>query len=121
VDRKHKLTHDKPFMCDEANCKRGNPGFGTTNDLNRHKKSVHRIGLFDKSYKCASETCRTKEKIWPRLDNFKQHIDRMHKDEDVYDLIKRYNSNACLTKFKLMMADLPSYLSSRELLQKVPL
>jgi hypothetical protein len=89
MSRKHKLLHEKPFKCSVTNCKRSDQGFTTVNDLDRHKKSVHRIGLFDKSYQCASKNCRTKEKIWPRLDNFKQHIDRTHKDEDLYDLIKR--------------------------------
>lgn len=84
------LRHQKPFKCDIPNCKRGDKGFTTVNDLNRHKKSVHRIGALQNSYQCASEHCRNKEKIWPRLDNFKQHISRMHKGEDEQDLIRRY-------------------------------
>lgn len=87
--RKHILRHDKPYLCDQPRCKRNGQGFTTVNDLDRHKKSVHRIGLLNKSYQCASETCKNKEKIWPRLDNFKQHVERMHKDEDEADLIKR--------------------------------
>ncbi|KAH7076763.1 hypothetical protein BKA63DRAFT_289270 [Paraphoma chrysanthemicola] len=87
--KKHKLKHEKPFKCEEPNCKRTGLGFTTVNDLDRHKKSVHRIGLLKKSYQCASESCRSKEKIWPRLDNFKQHIERMHKEEEPEDLIKR--------------------------------
>jgi hypothetical protein len=78
-------------MCKEPGCKREGQGFTTINDLVRHKKSVHRIGLLKKSYQCASDSCRNKEKIWPRLDNFKQHIERMHKGEDDLDLIKRYD------------------------------
>lgn len=89
--RKHILKHDKPFKCDIPNCSRATQGFTTTNDLERHKKSVHRIGLRSKSYQCASTNCKNKEKIWPRLDNFRQHIDRMHGDEDALDLVKRYN------------------------------
>jgi hypothetical protein len=88
--RKHKLRHDKPFMCDVLGCKRVGQGFTTVNDLDRHKKSVHRVNVLAKSYQCASKTCRNKEKLWPRLDNFKQHIERMHKEEDYIDLIKRY-------------------------------
>ncbi|KAH7086951.1 hypothetical protein FB567DRAFT_526611 [Paraphoma chrysanthemicola] len=87
--KKHKLKHEKPFKCHEPNCKRTGLGFATVNDLDRHKKSVHHIGILKKSYQCASESCRSKEKIWPRLDNFKQHIERMHKGEDAEDLIKR--------------------------------
>jgi hypothetical protein len=89
VDRKHKLKHEKPFKCDRPKCKRRDQGFTTVNDLDRHKKSVHRVGLLQKSYQCASESCRNKEKIWPRLDNFKQHIERMHKGEHMNDLVKR--------------------------------
>ncbi|KAF2462997.1 uncharacterized protein BDR25DRAFT_116972 [Lindgomyces ingoldianus] len=87
--KKHMLKHDKPFKCDIPRCRRGNKGFTTVNDLNRHKKSVHGIGALQNSYRCASETCRNKEKIWPRLDNFKQHIHRMHSEEDETDLIRR--------------------------------
>lgn len=83
------LKHDKPFMCNLSGCKRVGLGFTTTNDLDRHRKSVHGIGLTDKSYQCAAPNCRNKGKIWPRLDNFKQHIERMHKDEEHADLIKR--------------------------------
>ncbi|KAF2109428.1 hypothetical protein BDV96DRAFT_604761 [Lophiotrema nucula] len=87
--KKHMLKHSKPFKCNQANCRRGDRGFTTINDLIRHKKSVHRIGATTNSYQCASETCRNKEKIWPRLDNFKQHISRMHGDEDEADLIRK--------------------------------
>lgn len=86
------LRHNKPFKCHVPGCRRGGKGFTTVNDLNRHKKSVHRIGALENSYQCASEHCRNREKIWPRLDNFKQHIHRMHKDEDEQDLIRRYEA-----------------------------
>lgn len=84
------LKHEKNFVCGELGCKRDGQGFSTINDLDRHKKSVHKIGVTkSKSYKCAASTCTNKDKIWPRLDNFKQHIERMHKDEDSFELIKR--------------------------------
>ncbi|CBX95699.1 hypothetical protein LEMA_P028510.1 [Plenodomus lingam JN3] len=87
--KKHQLRHSKPFKCEEPNCKRHGEGFTTCNDLERHKKSVHCIGLGAGSFQCASEKCRNPYKIWPRLDNFKQHIERMHKEEDQIDLIKK--------------------------------
>lgn len=89
--KKHMLKHDKPHMCDILPCKRAaqGKGFTTVNDLARHKKSVHRIGVNQDSYQCASENCRNKQKLWPRLDNFKQHISRMHRGEDEADLISR--------------------------------
>jgi hypothetical protein len=88
--RKHMLRHEKPFKCDVPGCSR-NEGFTTSNDLDRHKKSIHKIGLDDKSYQCASEKCKAKTKVWPRLDNFKQHIERMHKDENEDELIRKYD------------------------------
>jgi hypothetical protein len=81
--------HTKPFRCEIPDCKRAKEGFTTRNDLDRHHKSVHRIGLKTKSYQCAASGCRNAEKIWPRLDNFKQHIERMHKDENALELIER--------------------------------
>ncbi|KAF2682432.1 hypothetical protein K458DRAFT_405700 [Lentithecium fluviatile CBS 122367] len=91
VSWKHMLKHDKPHVCDHPGCRRAisGKGFTTINDLQRHKKSVHRIGVQKDSYQCASENCRNRGKIWPRLDNFKQHISRMHKGEDEADLIRR--------------------------------
>lgn len=85
------LKHEKPHRCDVLGCKRIS-GFTTTNDRDRHKKSVHRVGLLTdgKSYKCASKACRSKDKFWPRFDNFKQHVQRMHKGENCDDLIRRY-------------------------------
>jgi len=86
------LKHDKPHTCDVYGCRRAaqGKGFTTINDLQRHKKSVHRIGVEKGSYQCASEHCRNRGKIWPRLDNFKQHINRMHKGEDEQELIRKY-------------------------------
>ncbi|KAF3001516.1 hypothetical protein E8E13_009221 [Curvularia kusanoi] len=95
--KKHMLKHVKNFMCTERGCKRAGQGFSTINDLDRHRKSVHKIGVTkSKSYKCAAADCGNKDKIWPRLDNFKQHVQRMHKSEDVLDLIKlsEYNPHA---------------------------
>ena len=89
LKRKHLLKHEKPHKCDVHNCKRNGKGFATINDLDRHKKSVHGIDIDKKSWKCAAERCKSREKCWPRLDNFKQHVRRMHKDEDELDFIKR--------------------------------
>ncbi|KAF2756751.1 hypothetical protein EJ05DRAFT_502244 [Pseudovirgaria hyperparasitica] len=86
--KKHRLKHEKPFHCDVRNCKRTH-GFTTINDLNRHKKSVHKIGGTTKSYKCVASHCKNRDKEWPRLDNFKQHVVRMHPDDDLDDIIRR--------------------------------
>lgn len=84
------LRHTKPFVCEESNCNR-KAGFSTKNDLERHKKSVHKItprNASDKSYRCAATNCPKKEKIWPRLDNFRQHCSRMHKEMDCEELVR---------------------------------
>jgi hypothetical protein len=87
------VRHSKSFTCNEPGCNRKDVGFGTKNDLNRHKRSKHKISVATtQSYMCAAQSCADKKKIWLRLDNFGQHIDRMHKDEDKTDLIKRYVS-----------------------------
>jgi len=88
--REHMLKHASPFVCDVLGCSKRPRGFSTINDLERHKKSIHQIGVTaSKSYKCAALSCGNKGKIWPRLDNLKQHIERMHKDEDMADLVQR--------------------------------
>ncbi|KAF2088130.1 hypothetical protein K490DRAFT_64804 [Saccharata proteae CBS 121410] len=86
---KHTLKHDKPFTCEFITCTR-KVGFTTTNDLQRHMKSVHKVGAGStRSYRCAGKDCKHKDKIWPRLDNFKQHVNRMHPDDDVDDMLRR--------------------------------
>ncbi|KAL6159510.1 hypothetical protein ACJBU6_01948 [Exserohilum turcicum] len=87
--KKHSLKHEKPFKCDAPKCRRTEVGFATVNDLDRHRKSVHSIDLDHKSYKCAAKNCKSKDKLWPRLDNFKQHVHRMHAEEDAADIIER--------------------------------
>ena len=88
--RKHLLRHEKSHKCDLPNCPRGKLGFGTINDLERHKKSKHGIRPrhgATKSYRCASRRCKMSSKLWPRLDNFKQHVKRVHKSENMQELI----------------------------------
>ena len=83
--RKHVLKHDKPFKCTIQGCCRATNGFTTTNDLDRHNWTKHHIvahGREAKIYRCASKHCVERSKEWPRLDNFKQHVERMHKKEN---------------------------------------
>ncbi|RMD44103.1 hypothetical protein DV735_g964, partial [Chaetothyriales sp. CBS 134920] len=63
-------------------------GFATLNDLHRHQKSVHQtVTPGSRSYKCFAPGCSKSDKIWPRLDNFKQHLKRLHKSESLDELI----------------------------------
>ena len=84
---KHQLRHDKPHVCDVAGCTR-KTGFTTKNDLDRHKKSIHQI-YTGKSYMCAAPHCAKKNKIWPRADNFRQHIIRLHQEFEVQELMDK--------------------------------
>ncbi|KAK2799011.1 hypothetical protein FQN50_008638 [Emmonsiellopsis sp. PD_5] len=93
--KKHMLRHEKKFLCREPGCNR-TQGFGTINDLERHQKCVHGIEPkhgSNKQYKCFAEGCPKAEKDWPRLDNFKQHLIRMHPDVNQDELLKRNRSN----------------------------
>ncbi|KAL8736082.1 MAG: hypothetical protein Q9181_002568 [Wetmoreana brouardii] len=89
--RKHMLRHQKPFKCDVSGCTKVD-GFSTNNDLDRHRKSVHKImpnNSTDRSFRCAARNCPKKDKIWPRLDNFRQHCVRIHHDMDCDELVKK--------------------------------
>ncbi|KAJ5902396.1 Zinc finger C2H2 [Penicillium taxi] len=89
--RKHEARHQKLFKCDEPNCSR-KEGFGTINDLARHKKCVHKKEPErgpKMMYMCFGRNCPRPNKKWPRLDNFKQHLSRMHHEEDADRLLKK--------------------------------
>jgi hypothetical protein len=74
----------------EEGCPRAAIGFATINDLYRHEKSVHgkHVGK-SRMYKCFAPGCAKASKLWPRLDNFKQHLIRMHPNEDIDLLVKK--------------------------------
>ncbi|KAJ5782227.1 hypothetical protein N7457_004001 [Penicillium paradoxum] len=89
--RKHEARHKKQFKCDVPNCAR-KEGFGTINDLARHKKCVHNKEPErgpKMMYMCFGRHCPRLNKEWPRLDNFKQHLNRMHSEEDGEILLKK--------------------------------
>ncbi|GJC79422.1 krueppel-like factor 15 [Colletotrichum liriopes] len=67
------------LKCDVSGCTR-KEGFGTLNDLDRHKGSVH-PDVFNAGprFRCQIGACQTKDKIWPRADNFRQHLKRVHR------------------------------------------
>ena len=86
------LKHEKPFKCKYPGCPRSRQGFTSRNDLDRHNKSVHKqppTNSNDRSFVCQGAGCTKRRKIWPRLDNFKSHCERMHKSEDLDTLIQR--------------------------------
>ncbi|PVH85156.1 hypothetical protein DL98DRAFT_583750 [Cadophora sp. DSE1049] len=94
--KKHDLRHRKPYMCKVPGCSR-TEGFSTTNDLDRHTKSKHPSAIPEnastKRYRCLVPGCKSKDKAWPRLDNFRSHLKRVHanyirSDEHFDDMIR---------------------------------
>ncbi|KAG6013410.1 hypothetical protein E4U54_006768, partial [Claviceps lovelessii] len=83
--RKHINRHNKPHKCGFHNCTKG---FATQNDLDRHKRTVHRKEYLGKGnmilYECLhckdqrGKLNTRKKTEWPRKDNFLAHLDRMH-------------------------------------------
>lgn len=88
--RKHHFRHTKPFTCPKPSCSR-KEGFSTVNDLDRHTKSKHPGEMQSKTYRCLVAGCKSQDKIWPRLDNFRSHLKRMHhlQDGSIDDYVNR--------------------------------
>jgi hypothetical protein len=96
--RKHDLRHRKPFFCQVSGCSR-TEGFSTSNDLERHTMSKHPSTALAttqgaKKFRCLVPGCKSSEKAWPRLDNFRSHLKRvhgnsLHTDDDYDDLVRR--------------------------------
>ncbi|KAI1208695.1 uncharacterized protein F4807DRAFT_146950 [Annulohypoxylon truncatum] len=78
--KKHKQRHDKPFKCNVKYCTRS-VGFSTPNDLDRHIRSLHpEEDATGNRYRCPIGACKNKDKIWPRADNFRAHMRRVHQE-----------------------------------------
>ncbi|RMJ04960.1 hypothetical protein CDV36_014363 [Fusarium kuroshium] len=76
--RKHLKAHALPFKCDFQGCPR-KVGFSSRNDLDRHKWTVHKVWSVDGAvFLCPFGTCRQQRKPWPRADNFRAHLGRVH-------------------------------------------
>ncbi|KAI2623768.1 hypothetical protein GGS21DRAFT_494092 [Xylaria nigripes] len=83
--KKHDQRHKKPFKCEIKGCLRQD-GFSTANDLDRHKRSVHPTSqALGKFYVCPFGHCQRKDKRWPRADNFRAHLKRVHSRDEVSD------------------------------------
>ncbi|CEI67081.1 unnamed protein product [Fusarium venenatum] len=89
--RKHELKHSLPWCCNVSGCSRSK-GFTSKNDLDRHKKTVHNDRTVSgRTFVCNIGGCAKKTKIWPRADNFRSHLERMHH--------KTYSANDDLTEY----------------------
>jgi hypothetical protein len=80
----HTQHSTKPYICPLAEC---NSRFLHHSDLCRHQKTVHMRRESGLGYRCAFEGCPKTDKIWTRLDSFKQHILRRHQSADVHNII----------------------------------
>lgn len=110
--KKHVLRHEKPFCCPLEGCPKSKKGCGftTPNDLDRHKRTRHKIFPPQaKVYVCASPGCAEAGRSWPRFDNFKQHVERMHKDEDTNLLLTE--SQKILNSGDPLLAEASDHLS----------
>ncbi|KAJ9657216.1 hypothetical protein H2198_004442 [Neophaeococcomyces mojaviensis] len=68
---------DKKFLCEICSGKKKQ--FSTSNDLAQHQKTVHgKMQVGDCVWICKIADCPAGTKSWPRLDNFKQHLIKMH-------------------------------------------
>ena len=107
--KKDQNRHKRPHKCTINGCPRKD-GFSTVNDLNRHLKSRHSVPVpGSKDYKCLVSGCSKPDKIWPRLDNFRQHAVRMHPDfhfDQILSLSQRWFEQ------RSGNAHIPSYVSS---------
>ncbi|KAF4983849.1 hypothetical protein FZEAL_830 [Fusarium zealandicum] len=76
--RKHQLKHTLPWECDVTGCPRLK-GFTSKNDLDRHKRTVHGdSSVAGRTFVCNIGACANKSKLWPRADNFRSHLSRIH-------------------------------------------
>lgn len=77
-------------LCDFPSCPRGE-GFSTSYELDRHKRSVHHeYDNSDKAcrWRCVSDSCKKRDKVWTRLDNFRKHVRDKHQSENLDTLIE---------------------------------
>jgi hypothetical protein len=92
---KHLQRHKKPHLCTYPDCSRSANGFASNNDLVRHKRTVHGEMQNGRTFICHHDACAKKDKYWPRADNFRSHLLRVHKlqikaEDDLGDYVYQY-------------------------------
>jgi hypothetical protein len=80
------VEEEKIYNCTVSKCQ---SKFTHKYDLCRHEKTVHMSQGAGEGYRCASVGCKKADKIWTRLDNFKQHLARRHGNEDIDQLVRK--------------------------------
>ncbi|VUC22644.1 unnamed protein product [Clonostachys rosea] len=86
--KKHRARKSRPFTCDREDCAKSQVGFASNNDLVRHKRTVHGDNLKGPTYICNKGDCAREvpPKKWPRTDNFRSHLKRVHKMDPNADM-----------------------------------
>ncbi|OAP59332.1 hypothetical protein AYL99_06630 [Fonsecaea erecta] len=91
--KKHRARHNREHKCPFPTCPQRQRGFATSNDLDRHLFVVHKINnRRSRSYKCFGINCPRPNQEWPRLDNFKQHLKKLHPGEVEISLLQKSNA-----------------------------
>ena len=73
-----KLSHEKLFYCNVPGCPRTD-GFRDAYGVKRHKIIKHQSAA--ERYRCYIQGCKSGDKSWSLLDNFRSHFKNMHKEE----------------------------------------
>lgn len=99
------MRHKRPFVCGHPDCPRSSTGFATKNDLDRHIRSKHPQDRLDgrpgQVHFCVLEACQAKNRRFPRLDNYRNHLKRIHRlrDDEVECIVRRsvaaWGANKC--------------------------
>lgn len=80
-EKQNSTTEKSKKKKKQHHCMDGCPekAFTTSNDLERHRRTVHnKINKGERVWSCIIGNCSTGRKVWARMDNFKQHMSRMH-------------------------------------------
>ncbi|KAI9809030.1 MAG: hypothetical protein M1825_002319 [Sarcosagium campestre] len=88
--KKHMQRHEKLFKCEVNGCTR-EQGFSTSNDLDRHLLTVHKINVSQKPsvyWVCMVPGCKRYGTQSTRRDNFRSHLSRMHPEKNTAELLK---------------------------------
>ncbi|KAI9764752.1 MAG: hypothetical protein M1835_007515 [Candelina submexicana] len=80
---KHMDKHERPYKCKKSECVKL-PGFTYSGGLIRHEQEVHgKENPYTEPFFCPYETCkRGSEKGFARRESLKEHMRRVHLDEE---------------------------------------
>lgn len=115
------LKHTLPYHCDVRGCSR-DKGFTSRNDLDRHKRTVHADrSVAGRFFVCTLDGCaKKKHKLWPRADNFRCHLSRVHgkqyrADDDLTEYVYRYVQVSPISSSQLLLKHASSPPPSQDL------